>query len=341
MSPFPAAPVAVGAAGEQWLRAERLSKVYRGGRVALRRASTDFTPGVTVLVGPNGAGKTTLLRLLAGILAPTEGSLHWCGLPVARSPVAYRDVVGYLSQEFSPYEEMSPRRFLAYLSALKGIPDRLWGSRVDELLELVDIRRPKLDRPCRELSHGERRRLGLAQALLNDPFVLVLDEPSAGLDPEARVKLLHRVRELAAGKVVVLSSHTLADVGQVADRVILLESGTIQAVETRDDFLTSARGYVLEGEVTTAELARLSAGIASRVVARSPLGAGRFRVRLVTLEPGHAPLDAAEGPGVGGRWRPVEPGFEDAYVLRRLFPPGSLTSRSSSQGNSGGSGVPD
>lgn len=306
-----------------------LGKRYRGARQpALRGVTAEFEVGVTVLVGPNGAGKTTLLRILGAILAPTTGAVLWRGRPVDEAPVAYRDVVGYLPQDFLPYEEMSSGRFLSYIAALKGIPRPFVPGRVAEVLRLVGLEGEAVGRPCRTLSHGQVRRLGLAQALLNDPQVLLLDEPTAGIDPEGRLDLLELVRTHGVGKVVILSTHTLADAGQVADRIACLDNGRLTALTDREAFVGAAAGRVLEGIVTREEGAVLQSLTGTAVTERVPVGEDLLRIRLVALPGVVAQTAGACIPRTGGnlvsrcRLRgglaQAEPGLEDAYVYHRL-----------------------
>ena len=289
-----------------WLQAEGLTKRYSRGKVALRGATVAFGAGVTAVVGPNGAGKTTLLRLLAGVLAPSAGAVVWCGRPVARDPVGYRDVIGYLPQDFEPYPEMTPVGFLGYVAALKGVPSGLIPARVEELLGLVGLGGGEGGRRSSELSHGQSRRLGLAQALLNDPQVLLLDEPTSGIDLEGKLGVLELIRRLATGKAVVFSTHILTDAGQVADAVLCLDEGVPSPALGREVFLAEAQGCVYEGKVSAAEIERLKNEPSVVVVAQAPVGEGRYRVRAASLS----------DPGRG--LSPARPDFEDAYVVRRL-----------------------
>jgi ABC-type multidrug transport system ATPase subunit len=280
-----------------------------GRRRILRDVSFAIGPGVTVLVGPNGAGKTTLLRILAAVVRPTAGRVSWCGRAVAADSVAYRDLIGYLPQDFRPYPELTPAAFLAYVSALKGIPEEMACERADEVLRLCGLSGLSPGGRCAALSRGRLRLLGLAQALLNDPPLLLLDEPTSGLDPEARVRIMELVRRLSAGKVVLFSTHLLADAAQVADWVLALDEGRLAASSDPAGFLAPAQGRVFEGVVETVRAAALRAVKGLAVVAQVPSGPGRSRVRVVT--PGATP----PLPGL----RPIPPDFEDAYVCRRLL----------------------
>ncbi len=196
-----------------------------GGRAVLRDLTLRCGTGLTAVLGPNGAGKSCLLRVAAGVLRPSRGHVRWLGLDAVRDPFWYRDCLGYLPQRAVLYPDMTAREFLGHLAALKGIPRRLVPDRVTAVLELVGL----ADRaavPTGRLSHGQRRRLGLAQALLNDPYLLVLDQPTAGLDPESRVSVLALLRKLAADRVVLMATNEPGDV-TAQDALARLEGGRL------------------------------------------------------------------------------------------------------------------
>ncbi len=265
-------------------------------------------PGIAALVGPNGAGKSTLLRVLATVLEPSAGEVYWCGLRVLASPLAYRDVLGYLPQVFAPYSDMTADSFLRYLSGLKGIPRGLTRERIAEVLRLVGLDRATSARRCATLSHGETRRLGVAAALLGDPYVLLLDEPATGLDTEGRMALMEQLRLLALGKVVLFSTHVLEDAGQVADQILDLDRGRLAPVLSRQAYVALADGHVFEGTVSRDVVRRLISAKDASLVLRIPLGEAGSRVRVVAAE---APPDVSLAP--------VGPRLEDAYVYRRLM----------------------
>ncbi len=300
-----------------WLAADNLAKRYPGGRLALRGVTFRLDPGVSILVGPNGAGKTTLLRVLAGFLAPTFGTVTWCDLPVTANPVAYRDILGYLPQQFRPYPDQTPRQFLAYLGRLKAIPDGLLAARAEEVLALTGLQGSVAGRPCATLSHGEARRLGLAQALLNDPHLLLLDEPTTGLDPEGRVQVLELIQDLGRDKVILFSTHTPADAARFAGHILDLDRGRLIADDDGTTFVTSARGHVWRGPLSGSEVADLREAPGVALVAQVPAGDGRtFRARLVSVD--DAALASALPATALRRLERVDPDFEEAYVLRRL-----------------------
>lgn len=205
------------------LNIDRVTKQY-GPKIAVDRISLTLTPGVTGLLGANGAGKTTLMRMLCGILRPTSGSISLDGLDV--STEGYRAVLGYLPQDFGYYPSFSALDFLLYLGALKGMERKQAKERSLELLEVVglgEVARKKI----RTFSGGMKQRLGIAQALLNRPKLLILDEPTAGLDPKERVRFRTLIEEQGKESIVLLSTHIVSDVEHIADRILMVKDGQL------------------------------------------------------------------------------------------------------------------
>ena len=202
---------------------DRLSKQFQA-KIAVDRVSLRLGPGVTGLLGPNGAGKTTLMRLLCGILKPTAGSVSFDGADV--SAEGYRAILGYLPQNFGYYPDFTGLDFLLYMSALKGLGKSQARRRSLELLDMVglaDVYKKKV----KTWSGGMRQRLGIAQALLNDPKLLILDEPTSGLDPRERVRFRELIAALGKDSVVLLSTHIVSDVEHIAGRVLIMKDGQI------------------------------------------------------------------------------------------------------------------
>lgn len=205
------------------LKVDRITKQYKN-KISVDRVSFTIGKGVTGLLGANGAGKTTLMRMACGILEPTSGSVLYDDIPVSEEE--YRDVLGYLPQDFGYYPEFSGMDFLMYFSALKGLSKRDGKARSEELLEMVglsDVGKKKI----KTYSGGMKQRLGIAQALINRPEVLILDEPTAGLDPKERVKFRNLIKDLGEKSIVFLSTHIVSDVECIADEILMMKSGQI------------------------------------------------------------------------------------------------------------------
>lgn len=202
---------------------DRVSKQYKN-KIAVDRISLKLHQGVHGLLGANGAGKTTLMRMLCGILSPTGGTITFDGIDVSEE--AYRRILGYLPQDFGYYPEFSAMDFLLYLSALKGMPKDTAKRKAKELLALVslsDVARKKI----KTFSGGMKQRLGIAQALLNDPKLLILDEPTAGLDPGERVRFRDLIENLGKDSIVLLSTHIVSDIEHIADQVLIMKDGRL------------------------------------------------------------------------------------------------------------------
>ena len=217
---------------------DRVSRQYKN-KIAVDRISLKLHKGVHGLLGANGAGKTTLMRMLCCILKPTGGTITFDGIDVSEE--SYRAILGYLPQDFGYYPEFSAADFLLYLAALKGIPKDRAKRKTRELLELVslsDVSRKKI----KTFSGGMKQRLGIAQALLNDPKLLILDEPTAGLDPKERVRFRNLIEELGKDNIVLLSTHIVSDIEHIADQVLIMKDGQLiyqgKWEETREDLET-------------------------------------------------------------------------------------------------------
>ncbi len=205
------------------LKADRLTKQYDN-KIAVDRISLSLEKGVTGLLGANGAGKTTLMRMLSGLLTPTSGEISYDDMSVKSED--YRNVLGYLPQDFGYYPEFTGREFLMYFCALKGLDKKSAKARCAELLEIVGLEEAA-DKKIRKYSGGMKQRVGIAQAIINRPEVLILDEPTAGLDPKERVRFRDLIGELGKESVVLLSTHIVSDIEHVADRLIMMKDGQI------------------------------------------------------------------------------------------------------------------
>ncbi len=264
---------------------DKVGKQYNGGNWALKGFSLELSPGVLGLLGPNGAGKTTLMSILATITRATQGTVTWNGTDIAKNPDALRGVLGYLPQDFGVYPNLNAVEFLEYLAAVKGLDAAASRRRIDELLNLVnlaDVRK----RPLGGYSGGMKQRVGIAQALLNDPQLLIVDEPTAGLDPEERVRFRNLLSDLSGERIVILSTHIVSDVEATATDIALISQGTLVAHASPEELLRQVEGKVWEWVLPSAELnaakqkyligntTRRSDGVHARVLAaQAPSGA--------------------------------------------------------------------
>ena len=256
---------------------DHLDKTYRGGIHALNNVTLTITSGMFGLLGPNGAGKTTLMRILTGILRPTNGILQIGDYDV-NSEVgrkAIRHILGYLPQDFGVYPDLSAREFLDYIGILKGLSDRIMRhKRVEELLEIVSLT-PVSNRKLKTFSGGMKRRIGIAQALLNDPKLLIVDEPTAGLDPEERIRFRNLLSDLGGNRTILLSTHIVEDIAQTCQKVAIMKDGHIIFKGNISDLLSKAQGKVWivttqgikpEGNITVMSTLHLSGSVQYRVV---------------------------------------------------------------------------
>lgn len=235
---------------------ENVGKQYRRDFWGLRNFSLALEPGVLGLLGPNGAGKSTLMRILATITQPTTGKITWCGTDLARSPDGLRAVLGYLPQDFGVYPNLNAVEFLEYLAAMKGLDASSAHRRIDELLQVVNLV-DAAKRPLGGYSGGMKQRVGIAQALLNDPQLLIVDEPTAGLDPEERVRFRNLLSDLSGNRIVILSTHIVSDVEATATHIALIRRGQLLSHAAPEELLTHVEGKVWEWTVPSAELTAL------------------------------------------------------------------------------------
>ena len=236
---------------------EHVSKHFKD-RKNIKKAVDDvslhLTPGVWGLLGANGSGKTTLMRMICGIMKPSTGRICYDGVETDNLGDSYRDIIGYLPQEFGFYPEFTVQQYLEYISALKGLADRQARQKIDELLvqlSLEDVRRKRIIK----LSGGMKRRVGIGQALLNDPEFLVLDEPTSGLDPGERVRFRNLLSELAHDRIVLISTHIVADVEYIATRNAIMKNGKILQTGTTPELVAQMEGKVFEAEIDPRQLA--------------------------------------------------------------------------------------
>lgn len=220
---------------------------------AVNDVSLHITSGVWGLLGANGAGKTTLMRMIAGIMEPSAGKIEYDGIPITTLKGKYRDIFGYLPQEFGFYPEFTVKDYLEYVATLKGLTKKDTKKKINELLKnlsLEDVRNKKISK----LSGGMKRRVGIAQALLNDPEVLILDEPTSGLDPGERVRFRKMISEFAKDRIVLISTHIVSDIEYIAAKNAIMKNGQIIATGTTEKLVQEIDGKVWECEVSTEQL---------------------------------------------------------------------------------------
>jgi ABC-2 type transport system ATP-binding protein len=276
-----------------------VSKAYKGGAWAVEGVSMRIGTGLMGLLGPNGAGKSTLMRIAATITRPTSGRVWLDGTDVVARPYELRRVLGYLPQDFGVYPNLTAAEFLSYLAAVKGLTAKSARARVDELLRLVNLTDAR-KRPLGQYSGGMRQRVGIAQALLADPYLLIIDEPTVGLDPEERMRFRNLLGELARDRIVILSTHIVSDVEAVAEDIAILAGGRLRRRGTPDQLLREVDGLVWE--VLVPDPAALADLRARRLVGRTVRTADGVRARVLAGSP---PMAGAVA---------VRPDLEDAYL---------------------------
>ena len=251
-----------------------VAKAYRGGTRGVDGVTLRLGPGLVGLLGPNGAGKSSLMRIAATVTRPTSGQVLFDGADAVARPDPLRRNLGYLPQDFGVYPHLSAREFLSYLAAVKGLPAKAARTRIGELLELFGLAGAGR-RPLGKYSGGMLRRVGIAQALLADPRVLIVDEPTAGLDPEQRVLFRNLLADLAGDRVVLLSTHIVSDVESVASDIAIMAGGRLRLRGSPQDLLRQAEGLVWEMTVPAGALAQLRRAAPGQQMVRTDVrGAG-------------------------------------------------------------------
>jgi ABC-2 type transport system ATP-binding protein len=281
------------------LAIQQIGKRYGRDKWGLRDFTLTLTPGVWGLLGPNGAGKSTLMRILATITRPTEGKVFWNGEDISKNPNPLRTVLGYLPQDFGVYPNLNALEFLQYIAAIKGLDRRPAERRIDELLQVVNLVEAR-KRPLGGYSGGMKQRIGIAQALLNDPELLIVDEPTVGLDPEERVRFRNLLADLSGNRIVILSTHIVSDVEAAATEIAIMNQGRLLQRATPEALLQTVEGKVWEWVVPSTQLAAIRQNhLVSGMVRRSD-GA-----RLRILQERSPSSDAQPSPA----------SLEDAYLL--------------------------
>ena len=275
-----------------------LGKQYRSDFWGLKNFSLEIKPGILGLLGPNGAGKSTFMRMLATITKPTDGTILWNDVDIVKSPDTLRAVLGYLPQDFGVYPNLTAVEFLEYMAAIKGLNSSTAKKRIDELLQIVNLK-DSAKRPLGKYSGGMKQRVGIAQALLNDPELLIVDEPTVGLDPEERVRFRNLLSDLSGERIVILSTHIVSDVEATATHIVLVNKGQLLCESAPEDLLRELEGKVWEWTVSSDDLPALKQ---KHIVSGTIRKSDGVQVRVVSSTQPEAVATS------------VSPNLEDAYL---------------------------
>ncbi len=260
---------------------EHVSKQFKD-ITAVDDVSLHITPGVWGLLGANGAGKTTLMRMIAGIMAPSCGEIFYDGIPIRELKESYRDVFGYLPQEFGFYPEFTVKDYLEYVAVLKGLTPKDSKRRIHELLEQMTLSHVR-NKKIIKLSGGMKRRVGIAQALLNEPEVLILDEPTSGLDPGERVRFRNLLSEFAHDRIVLISTHIVSDVEYIATQNAVMKGGKLIARGTTEELVRLVEGKVWTAQIPMNRLPEYERKL--QIVNVRNEDAGQISIRYLAAEP--------------------------------------------------------
>jgi ABC-2 type transport system ATP-binding protein len=281
------------------LKVENVTKKYAD-KLAVDSVSLNIGNGITGLLGANGAGKTTLMRMVADIIKPDNGNISYNGTPISVLDSEYRNVFGYLPQEFGFYPEFTVIDYLEYMATLKGLTKSDTKGKIDSLLEQMTLTKVR-NKKIRMLSGGMKRRVGIAQALLNDPEILVLDEPTAGLDPGERIKLRQLLSEFSQERIVLISTHIVSDVEYTASRQAIMKDGKIIREGSTDDLVSEMEGKVWNAIIDNAKYKEIENVI--QIVNLRNVSSSQTEIRFIS-----------DGQQVLGNAEVVTPRLEDLYM---------------------------
>lgn len=280
------------------LNIEGVGKQYTRTFWGLSDVNMNLSSGVLGLLGPNGAGKSTLMRILATITKPTTGKVTWNDTDIVKSPDELRAVLGYLPQDFGVYPHLTPVEFLEYMASIKGLDGKAARKRIDELLQMVNLTEVR-KRPLGGFSGGMKQRVGIAQALLNDPRLLIVDEPTAGLDPEERARFRNLLSDLSSERIVILSTHIVSDVEATATSIALISKGRLLSHTSPETLLNELQNQVWEWVVPSTKLTTLQERY-------------RFSSQMRRADGVHVRAVAESRPALDAE--SVEPNLEDVYL---------------------------
>lgn len=288
------------------LKMEHLSKQFKG-KKAVDDVCLTLTPGVWGLLGANGAGKTTLMRMIADIMTPTSGAVYYDGTDIRKMGEGYRNLFGFLPQDFGYSRDFTVKDYLEYIAALKDVPVRETTKKIDHLLDILTLSDVK-GKKIAKLSGGMKRRVGIAQAMLNDPKILIMDEPTAGLDPGERVRFRNFISEFSHDRIVLISTHIVSDIEYIATRNAIMKAGQIIDVGTTDELVRQVEDKVWVCTIPAGDL--VSYEMRLRIINQRSEDNGQVSIRYLSETPEIAGSDA------------VSPRLEDLYLW--YFPQGNL-----------------
>lgn len=279
------------------LTIKNVTKQY-GNFTALNNINIEFENGVYGLLAPNGAGKTTLIKMIATLIFPSEGEILYKGENIVTMDERYRDIIGYLPQDFGYYKNYSPNKFLMYLAALKGIEKSVAKEKIKQLLKLVALE-DVADKKMRKFSGGMIQRVGIAQALLNDPKILILDEPTAGLDPKERVRFRNLLSELSRDRIIIVSTHIVSDIEFISNEIVMIKDKELLYKDTIDNICEKLHGKVFETEIENNEIIDFRKNYLSLSEKQEH---GKVKIRFISEKP----YDKS--------WNLVYPNLEDVFL---------------------------
>lgn len=282
------------------LTIQNLTKQYNKNKIGLIDYSITIDKGILGLLGPNGAGKSTLMKIIATISKPTQGMLFLDGEDIVKNPDLIRKVLGYLPQDFGVYPNLNAYEFLEYIAAMKGVGGKDLRKRIDMLIESVNLT-GDAKRPIGSYSGGMKQRIGIAQALLNDPKVLIFDEPTVGLDPEERMRFRQVISDLADDCIIILSSHIVSDIETIADEVAIMKNGMLLEKAIQPEIIKKVDGKVFEILIDNSELNTIKT---KHLVVNTSRQKAQVSVRYITRANGPEPGSAT-----------VAATLEDAYLF--------------------------